>query len=194
MKIYNFEQGTPEWLEVRLGKLTASNAQAIQAKGAGLKTYIFDKVAEILSGKMEETYINANMERGNEHEDLARSSYEMQTGNSVEQVGFVEMDDNVGASPDGFVGEDGLIEIKCPKAGKYARFLYDKKIEPKYEWQMQMQMLVTNRKWVDYVLFHENFSDVIVHRVMRDEDKIEKIVSGLEVGLLNMGEILKEVK
>jgi len=193
MKIHKAEQGTEEWLKARLGKMTASNAQTIQANGAGLTTYVYQKVAEILSGKMEDSYINADMERGNELEDTARSSYEMETGNKVKAVGFCEMDKHTGASPDGFIGKDGLIEIKCPRDYNYVRMLHTKKIDPKYDWQMQMQMFVTNRKWCDYVVFHENFNDLIIIRVKRDEDKIAKIETGLLTGKELITKIMKEI-
>ena len=150
--------------------------------------------AEIISGKREDTYINPDMERGNEQEDLARSSYEMETGNSVKQVGFCEMNESVGASPDGLVGDDGLVEIKCPKAANFVKLLYTKKIETKYLWQMQMQMLVTDRKWVDFVAQHENFNDLIIIRVERDEAKILKIVDGLLKGAERMKEIFEGCK
>lgn len=194
MKIYTDPQSSDAWFATRLGKLTASNAQTIQANGAGLDTYVYQKVAEILSGKMEEIYTNADMERGNELEDTARSSYEMETGAKVQQVGFCELDQYTGASPDGFVGEDGLVEIKCPRGANYVRVLHTKKIDPKYDWQIQMQLHVTGRKWCDYVVFHENFNDLIIIRVNRDEDKIKKIVAGLEAGVAKIKQILKELK
>ena len=193
MKINKDKQGTEEWLKSRLGKMTASNAQTIQANGAGLTTYVYQKVAEILSGKMEDSYINDDMERGNELEDTARSSYEMETGNKVIQVGFCESD-GVGASPDGLVGEDGLIEIKCPRDYNYVKTLHTRKIDIKYEWQMQMQMKVTGRKWCDFVVFHENFNDLIIVRVKRDELMIAKIDIGLKTGKELITKIMKEIK
>lgn len=194
MKIHNFEQQSPEWFAIRLGKLTASKAQAIGTAGKGLETLCFEKVAEIISGTRQETYTNPDMERGNEQEDLARSSYEMETGNKVESVGFCELDERVGASPDGFVGEDGLVEIKCPTNTNYVRTLYIKTPESKYAWQMQMQMLVTDRKWVDYVVFNENFKDLVIIRVERDEKKIEKLRVGIEKGKANINLILEGLK
>ena len=194
MKIHNFKQQSPEWFESRLGKLTASSAQAISANGKGLETLCYEKAAEILSGAGEETYTNKDMERGNEQEKLARASYEMQTGREVQVVGFVEADKHTGASPDGLVGDDGMIEIKCQRAGVYVKTLYTKKIDSKHVWQMQMQMLVAERKWVDFTVFNENFEDVIIIRVERDEAKIEKIKVGIEAGKARIAEILKGVK
>lgn len=194
MKTYNFPQQSQEWFDIRLGKFTASNAQAIASNGKGLETLCFQVVAEILSKTREEGYTNPDLERGNEQETLARASYEMETGNKVETVGFCELNDRVGASPDGLVGEDGLVEIKCQKNSVYVQTLYSKKIDTKYEWQMQMQMLVTDRKWVDFVVFNENFPKLIIIRVNRDEAKIEKLRVGLEMGNKKVDEILEGVK
>jgi len=193
MKIHKIPQQTDEWFELKLGKLSSSDGQAIAANGAGLQTLIYKKVAEILSGTREDSYTNPDMERGNEQEELAVASYELQTGSTVQKVGFCELSDYVGASPDGLVGDDGLVEIKCPRNSNYVKLLYTKKIDTKYEWQMQAQMYVTDRKWVDFVVFNENFDDLIIIRVERDEKKIEKIRIGLESGVKQIKEIVEKV-
>lgn len=182
MKIYEeLKQGTPEWLAVRIGKLTASDAQAIASNGKGLETLVFEKVAEIMTGKPKDSYTSTDMERGNELEAMARNAYELETGRLVKQVGFIEQDERVGCSPDGMVEEDGLAEIKCKNDSNFVRFIFDNKIDPAHEWQMQYQMWVTGRKWVDYVLFNPNFKNpIIITRVMRDEAKIAKIEIGVE--------------
>ena len=194
MKVHNFPQQSQEWFDIRLGKFTASNAQAIASNGKGLETLCFQVVAEILSKTREESYTNPDLERGNEQETLARASYEMETGNKVGVVGFCELNKRVGASPDGTVGDDGLVEIKCQKNSVYVQTLYNKKIDPKYEWQMQMQMLVTDRKWVDFVVFNENFPKLIIIRVDRDDNKFDKLRIGIETGNKRVDEILEEVK
>jgi putative phage-type endonuclease len=194
MIIHNLEQGTPEWFAVRLGKLTASDAQAIATAGKGLETLAFEKVAEIVSGTKQESYTNGDIDRGHEQEELARASYELQYGLTVVKVGFVELSEYIGASPDGFVGDDGLVEFKCPNNTNFVRIMYGKKPDSKYEWQMQMQMHVTDRKWVDFVAYNENFPEIITLRVERDEKKIEKIVAGLEEGVSQIKTILEGVK
>lgn len=196
MKIYNdLKQGTPEWLKVRIGKFTASTAQAIASNGAGLKTLVFEKAAEVMTGQQKEGYTNSDMERGNELELIARNAYELEKGVVTTQVGFIELDERVGASPDGLVGEDGLIEIKCKNDSNFVRFIFDNEIDPAHEWQMQMQLWVTGRKWVDYVLFNPNFPNpVIITRVLRDEAKIKKIEVGIENGKKQLAEILKVVQ
>lgn len=193
MQIHNFEQHSPEWFSVRLGKMTASKAQAVGSNGKGLETLCYEKVAEILSGSSDDNYTNSDMERGNEQERLARASYEMETGNRVTEVGFCELDEYVGASPDGLVGDEGLVEFKCQKNAVYVKTLYSQKIDTKYVWQMQMQMLVTDRKWCDFVVFNENFTDLIIIRVERDEEKIEKLRIGIEEGKKKIKEIIGKV-
>jgi len=195
MQIYNFEQGSEEWFKVRLGKLTASNAQAIASNGAGLDTLIFEKVAELMTGKMKESYTNIDIERGNELEKMARNSYELETGIIVKQVGFIELNEFVGCSPDGLIAEDGLQEIKCKNDSNFARFLYDRKIDTEHVWQMQMQLFVTGRQYVDYVLYNPNFpKPIIITKVMRDEVSISKLNVGIMTGVAKIKSILEKIK
>ncbi len=191
MKIYKVKQQSDKWFALKLGKFSASSAQAIATAGKGLDTIVYQKVAEKLSGKRESTYSNPDMERGNKQEDIARSSYEMETGNKVKQVGFCELNEYVGASPDGLIGKDGLVEIKCQRNSNYIRSRYTKKIDTGYLWQMQMQMYVTDRKWCDFVVFNENFPNLLITRVNRDEKIIEKIKNGLDKGIKLFKEVIK---
>jgi len=175
-------QGSDEWLEDRKGKLTASNAQAISANGKGLETYVYTLLSEKYSSNNEK-YTNEDMERGNELEAMARKLYELEKDVEIKEVGFIEMDEFSGASPDGLIGEDGLVEIKSPNDKNHFFIVSTEKIETKYIWQMQMQMLVTDRKWCDFVSFNPNFEkELVIIRVERDEKKIEKLKIGIEVG------------
>lgn len=194
MKIHDVQQGTDEWLKLRLGKFTASDAQAIATNGAGLQTLCFSKVAERLTGKLKEEYTNDDMERGKELEEMARNAYEIETGIVVQRVGFVEKSENVGCSPDGLIAEDGMQEIKCPNDVNFVKYMYEKKIDTKHFWQMQMQMLVCEREWVDYVVYNPNFpKPVIVVRVPRSEQDIEKIRIGLEKGEEIVASVLAKI-
>ncbi len=193
MKIYReLKQGTEEWLQLRRGRLTASHAQAIATAGKGLDTLCYQKVAEKLTDGQGEGYTNADMERGNELEHEARSLYEISTGNIVEEVAFVELDEMIGCSPDGLIGDDGLIEIKCKNNVNHLKSLLSGEIEKAHYWQMQMQMYVTGRKWCDYVLYNPNYSDdkrLVIKRVERSDEDIEKIKIGLEKGVKLVQEI-----
>ncbi len=194
MKIYKeLVQGSDEWLKLRLGKFGGTDAQAVASNGKGLETLCFEKAGEIITGRLKEQYKNEDMQRGNDLENTARSAYEMTTGNIVTQVGYIEKNEFVGVSPDGLVGDDGIIEIKCPCDAVFVRFLYDHKIEPKYEWQMMHQMFVAERKWVDYVVFNDNLNKIEILRVERNEEKIEKLRIGTESGVVKIKEILSKV-
>lgn len=186
MKIYtDIEQGTEEWYEIRKLKFTASHASTILAEGAGLKTLIKEMLAEYYSsGNYEQysnKYTNKDMERGNEYEDTARSIYQLETGSNVEQVGFVELDEHIGCSPDGLVGKDGLIEIKNHSDKVYLELLLTGKIDKKYLNQMQMQMYVTGRKWCDYFGFNPNFTDkpFYLKRIYPDLDTMAHLSTAL---------------
>jgi putative phage-type endonuclease len=195
MKIYDeIEQGTQEWLDLRLGKFTASKAQPVGANGKGLETLVFEKVAELMTGKPKDSFTNSDIERGNELEELARNAYELETGHLVNEVAFVELNERVGCSPDGLIGEDGLVEIKCVNDANYVKFMYEKKIDPQYVWQMQFQLLVTNRKWVDFTVFNPNFKrSIVIEKIARDEKAIAKLQKGLDDGVAMLNRILKEI-
>ena len=183
MEIINCIQGSPEWFAERLGKLTGSEAQAISANGAGLKTLVNKLVAERLTGKAENGYTNADMERGKELEDEARNAYELETGNTVTKVGFCKLDEYVGSSPDGLINDDGGIEIKCFKDSSFVDYMFTGKVDTAYEWQCQFNLFVTGRKWWHYVVYNPNFKkSLIIKRLDRDEVAIEKIKAGIETG------------
>jgi len=183
MEIINCIQGSDEWFKERLGKLTASEAQAISANGAGLKTLVNKLVAERLTGKVENGYTNADMERGKELEDEARNAYELETGNTVTKVGFCKLDEDTGSSPDGLIGENGGLEIKCYKDSSFVDYMFTQKIDTGYEWQCQFNMFVTERDWWDFAVYNPNFKkSLIIKRINRDDQAIEKIKVGLETG------------
>lgn len=185
MKIHNMEQKSEEWFAIRKGKMTASHAQAIATNGKGLDTYILEMMSEYYSSGEKEYYSNKDTERGNELEPIAREWYEMKTDNKVEEVGFIEFDEYAGCSPDGLIGDDGLVEIKCPNDNNYFKVLLngEKAIESKYVWQVQMQMLLMGRKWCDLVYYNPNFKESIkIFRIELDDAKTTKLSEGLRAG------------
>lgn len=189
------KQGTEEWLRLRLGKFTASDAQAIANNGKGLDTLVLEKVAETITQKLPKQYTNDDIERGHELEMAARNLYEVETGKVVTEVAFVELNERIGCSPDGCVGDDGLVEFKCKNDVNFVRYLLDGKIDPAHEWQMQMQMHVMNRQWVDYVIYNENFPNPIkIVTVNRDEVKIAKLVAGLAQGCAVLEATLEKLR
>jgi len=185
MKIHNMEQGTEEWLEVRKGKMTASHAQAIGNCGRGLDTYIEEIVAEKFALAREEGYTNDWMERGKELEDQARAMYELSNNVTVIEAGFIEMDDSTGCSPDGLIGEDGGLEIKCKKNTVHSKVIREgiKGVDTKDLWQCQMNMLVSGRKWWDYVMYNPNYKqNLITFKILPDPEKIKKLKEGIAKG------------
>ena len=183
MKIHYMAQKSEEWFNIRIGKMSASHANTIRANGTGLQTYIIELLAEMFSSAEKGIYTNEDMERGNLLEDEARSFYETLTNTDVEQVGFVEINEFAGVSPDGLVGDDGLLEIKCPNDKTFVKLLLDKKVKKEYYDQMQMQMLATERNWCDYFCYNPNFEQCyFMQRIFRDEKAIEEIKIGLVAG------------
>lgn len=189
--IYNVQQGSEEWFALRRGKMTASHAQAIASAGKGLETYASEIAAELYTGKGKKIYKNAAMQNGNDTEHIVRVAYEMYTGYSVQQVGFVQYNEHVGCSPDGLVGTDGGVEIKSRDSDGDSYSLTHLKLllgeedfESGYIWQCHMNMLELDRKWWDLISFDPSFKDksLFVKRIYRDETKDSKLLNGFEVG------------
>lgn len=154
------EQRTPEWFAARLGCVTASRTADVLAKtksgpSASRATYMAQLITEKLTQAAPEGFSSAAMAWGTETEPQARLAYEMMTGEDVTEDGFVVHPEisGFGASPDGLVGDDGLIEIKCPNSATHIDTLLNEKVPAKYITQMQVQMLCTGRKWCDFVSF-----------------------------------------
>lgn len=189
MKIHEgIVQRSPEWFALRKQyPLTASKAQAIGNNGKGLETLVWEKLAEAYSSGVVEDISNRHTERGIELEPQARALYELEQGVTVKEVGFITNDkvsSVSGASPDGLVGEDGLLEVKCFDDAKHFKMTVEGlEIESQYMWQMQMQMLIMERRWCDFLAFNPNFEkSLLIQRVVADEEMQGKILSGLKTG------------
>ena len=196
MKIYNdIEQGTPEWFDIRKGKVTASHAQAIGSNGKGLETYIREVVSEYFSSGEKEHYSNIHTERGNELEPVARSMYELEKGVEVDQIGFCQLNDFVGCSPDGIIDTDGMIEIKCPDDKTYFNILIDEKIDSGYIWQCNMNMLILERKWCDLIFYNPNFEKSMkIFRLEPNEIMFEQLKVGFAKAESEITRLINEYK
>jgi putative phage-type endonuclease len=188
-----FDQGTPEWLAERAGKVTASMlSNVMMAKTtAGYQNYMAQLICERLTGEPVETFKSPAMEHGNETEPQARAFYEMETGNEVQEVGFCPhfTIGNTGASPDGLVCELGMVEIKCPQPAKHIKNLMGGSIDKGYLLQMQWQMECTGREWCDFVSFNPSFPahlKMSVTRVERDAEMQEEIKTAVTSFLADM--------
>lgn len=191
------EQGTEEWHQARLGKVTASKIADVMMKPAtaGYQNYRSQLVCERLTGRPTDTFKSAAMIHGTETEPQARALYEMITGQDVSEVGFIDHPDiaMTGASPDGLVGDVGLIEIKCSQPTEHIRLLTGGEIQRKYLLQMQWQMACTGRKWCDFFNFNPDFPEDMQcfrQRVDRDEDLIREIEASVSAFLSDAGETL----
>lgn len=186
-------QGSPEWLAERCGKVTASRVADVIAKtrtgwGASRANYAAELIVERLTGVKTEGYTNAAMQHGIDTEPQARFAYEFDSDVSVVQVGFVPHPSiqMAGASPDGLVGEDGLVEIKCPSSATHIDTLLDGKVPAKYVTQMQWQMACTGRKWCDFVSFDNRMPEsmrLFIKRVHRDDAVIAQLEKDVELFL-----------
>lgn len=182
----NEAQESQDWMLARCGMFTASRVSDLMARtksgpSASRGNLIAQLVAERMTAGPVETYRNAAMDRGIELEAEARDAYSFATGNVVEETGFVVYGGlpHTGASPDGLVGEDGLVEIKCPAAqGKHLAALLRGDHAAEYRWQLQHQLLVTGRQWVDIASYDPRWPDdmqLAIKRVERDEDAIQQL-------------------
>jgi predicted phage-related endonuclease len=154
------------------------------AGGTGATKYkLMDKlIAELDTGKPEDTFKSGYMEWGTDTEGDAREYYELVNDCSIKQVGFVELNEFIGVSPDGLVGEDGLIEIKCPKSSTHVKYRREDKMPATYRKQVQGQLWVTERLWCDFVSFDpRSKSPYWFTRVERDDKFIKKIEDGVNI-------------
>jgi hypothetical protein len=180
--IKNVDQGSEQWFQLRLGVATASNFDKIITAGGKqsttLEKYALQLATELMLTEPDPSYKNNLMARGNEVEPLARQVYQEETFSIVEEITMFKSDcGNFGYSPDGLVGEDGLIEIKCPLGTTHFQYIIDNKAPTDYWQQLQGGLWVSGRKWIDFISFHPHFKtkQIFIKRVERDENYIAKL-------------------
>ena len=165
------EQRSEEWFAARIGKVTASRVADVIAKTkTGYSTsrdnYMAQLICERMTGQKGESFTNAAMQWGTDQEPFARAAYELKMGVMVDETGLVDHPTipMAGASPDGLVGEDGLVEIKCPNTATHIDTLLTQTVPAKYITQMQFQMACTGRQWCDFVSFDPKPSSALPPR------------------------------
>ena len=196
-------QGSDEWMQHRLGKATASRfkdllsqPKAVKDRDAGklsatARSYMLELVAETLTGESK-FFSSAATQWGTDNEDNARDLYEFMTNNTVEQIGMATIDEHsqISASPDGLIGDDGGIEIKCPyNSAVHVDTLLSGEMPKEHIAQVQGCMWVTGRKWWDFVSYDPRINDsdlcIFIKRIERDEEYIssleDKVVSFVSV-------------
>lgn len=183
MRLHSVPQRSVEWFALRSGKLTGSTAKDMLAsiktgEAAARRDLRYRLVAERLSqSSQEDSYINAVMQWGIDHESEAIAAYEVATGNVVRSVGFCELEHiAAGTSPDGFIGDAGLLSVKCPKTANHLRYIRESAEPSEHIAQNSHELWITDRQWIDFVSFDPRLPEelqLFIFRVQRDEARIE---------------------
>jgi putative phage-type endonuclease len=197
-------QGSPEWKAARCGSLGASRLADAVARtktgyGASRANLMAELLVERLTGLPTEGYTNAAMQWGTEKEPEARTAYEFRADVDVAQVGIIKHPTIAGthASPDGLVGDDGMIEIKAPNTATHVETLLDGEIAGKYIIQMQWQMCCSGRQWCDFVSFDPRMPEsmsLFVKRVLRDEARITELEAEVRKFLAELDAKVSELR
>ena len=193
LEIFNCEQNSPEWVQARLGIVTASEFKAVMAKGEGKtrRKYMLTVLGEKISGQPFERYTNDYMERGHTQEDEARDLYALLTDNEVQRVGFLKRGP-VGYSPDGLIGDSGLLEVKTKMAHLHLECLLSNDLPSEHKHQCQGGLWVSGRQWLDFVSYSPGLP-LFVKRVTRDEPYIARIKVEVDSFLIEMATLEKQV-
>ena len=199
MKVLNFEQGSPEWFAARVGIPTASRFKDIitPAKGDKSKsytTYLYELLAERVTGEKSDTFTSEWMQRGNDLEPMARSAYEFIHEISIDEVGFILNDaETIGVSPDGLIGIDGGLEIKCPKPSTMVKYIIEDELPDIYKPQVMGNLWISEREWWDFIAYHPNM-DLLIKRVYRDEAYIKKMQQHITDFVDELGEKYQKIR
>ena len=198
------EQGSEAWKLLRLGKVSASRMAELLAKvksGAPASSrakYMAQLLCERMTGEPTEFFTSQAMQRGTEIEPIARAAYEAENLTSVEQVAWVEHPTIPfsGCSPDGLVGEHGLVEIKCKEIHNHLDSILNDRIDPDHQAQMFWQMCCTGRKWCDYVCFDDRAPEglqLFIKRLHRDEEKIKNMEDEVRTFLKDLENMIQKL-
>lgn len=192
------EQGSPEWFEARLGIPTASEFATILAKGRGggesktRRTYMLKLAGEIITGQPMDSYTNDHMERGKAMEAEAREAYALLNDVTPKLIGFVK-NGNLGCSPDAFIGEDGLLEIKTALPHRLIDYILKDEFPPEHIAQCQGQLWVTERQWIDLLIYWPGLPS-FVKRAERDEEYIKNLSLRVTDFWTELGAIVNQVR
>lgn len=192
------QQGSDEWLAVRCGVPSASNFdKLLTTKGEPSKQaqkYLYQLAAEKVSGIKEESFQSSAMAKGIETEAEAVDFYELTQGVEVQTVGFCLHESKLfGCSPDRLVGDEGLLEVKCPLPHTHVEYLLENNLEKDYFQQVQGQLLVTGRKWCDLISYSRGLKPLIV-RVVRDEKFLKALEIELEIFCKKLEETIGRIQ
>lgn len=196
MKIIDVVQNSKEWFAAKCGIPSSSEFDKIvTTKGEPSKQrqkYLYRLAGETITGISEESYQNETMLRGKEMEFEARKLYSLISGKKVQEVGFC-LAEGFGASPDGLVGKNGVLEIKCPIISTHVGYLLENKLPIDYWQQLQGQLLVTDREWVDFCSYYPGMRPLII-RVKRDKKFIGILEAELKKFCVELKQIVRRIK
>lgn len=198
------EQGTDEWKKARLGYVSASNLDAVMAKGKSgeastRRNYKIRIVTERLTNEIQESYSNSAMQWGTENEPYARMAYEVSCETFVDKTGFWKHPTipYVGCSPDGLVNNLGGVEIKCPMSATHVDYLLAKKVPPEYYKQVQGSLWVTEREWWDFVSYDPRMPEknrLLIVRAYRDDELIKQMEAEVKQFLEEVEQLIIKLK
>ena len=195
------ERRSDEWFKARLGKVTASRICDVLAatSTAAYQNYQAQLIAERLTGEPYESHVTSAMQWGIEKEEDARSLYEFMTDETVMEIGFVPhfVIKESGASPDGLIGLNGQIEIKCPNTATHIKTLTTRKIEKKYRNQMTWQMACTGRAWCDFVSYDPRLPaehNLCVIRFERDDEEVKEMELAVKQFIRSLDDKISKMK
>lgn len=201
------EQRSAEWFAARLGCVTASRVKDVMASGRGgapsatRKNYMMELLCERLTGQQSGPDLSNKpaVQRGVELEPFACMAYEADKGLMVVETGLVMHPtiSGFGASPDGLVGDDGVLEIKCPNTATHIATMQSERHDPQYEWQMLAQMACTGRAWADFVSYDDRLPEplqYVCHRFERDFKRIREMESEIKEFLEELSDLEKEMR
>ena len=192
---HKIDQNSDEWFALRRGKFTASTFKDLfMGKDTqGYKDAVYRVAFERITNTSPESFTNEYMQRGTELEPEARAWYEFEKETDVLSAGFFEYNDWIGASPDGLIGDSGLIEIKCPKFSTMMDYLIKKELPKTYYYQVHGQLLVTDREWCDFVAYHPSLPKFVL-RVERNKEVDKEILDKLFKAIKEVEQIINKLK
>lgn len=201
--IEDIEQGSQEWIDLRLGKVTASRVKDIMTNGRGgsisktSETYMMDLIAERLTGETKPFFENDAIRWGNDNEPAARAMFEIKEGLEVREVAYIQHSEYVGMSPDGLVGDDALIEIKCPNTTTQIKRALSGSYSEDYKAQIQMQLWVSGRSKCYFLSFDPRLdcdAGYLLEVVERDEEYIAEMESRVSAFVEKMNDIVEKLE
>jgi hypothetical protein len=203
MIIHEMAQRSPEWYDVRRGKFTASDFDTLMpAKSKGADSWtetqmriVYRIAAERMTGLARPSlFVNDAMQWGIDTEAEARAVYELEIGKEIKEVGFIEASDWIGCSPDGLIGDDCGLEIKCPNSETHLRYSCEGGLAEDYFWQVQGALWISGRKEWDIVSFDPRFDDswqLHIAHVARHEESISKLAQRIDMAILKARAIIE---